>query len=293
MNENESSLDSRPANSNQHLKSKACYWICTSPRDSWKPCLPSNACYCKGQLECGESGYEHWQFIVYFKSQQRFGSVRKTLGNSVHIEPTRSTAAELYVWKTETAIPGTQFEFGTKSIKRNSSADWDRIREIAQSGLIDAHEIPSDIFIRSYHSLRAISKDFAKPSFRDEQLVTVFWGKSGTGKSHRAFEECGDDFYIKSPLTKWWDGYRGESNIVIDEFRGIVDISHLLKWLDKYPCMVECKGSQLPLKSKKWWITSNLDPREWYPLLDIETRDALLRRLNHIVHFDLPFQNKN
>lgn len=275
--------------SNKHCKSKACYWICTSPRSEWEPCLPDNACYCKGQLEIGEGGYEHWQFIVYYKSQQRFGSIRKTLGKSVHIEPTRSTAAENYVWKSETAVAGTQFEFGTKSIKRQSATDWDRIREIAQGGLGDAAEIPSDIFIRCYGSLRNISKDFATPTFRGEQSVSVYWGTSGTGKSHRAFEECGESFYLKSPLTKWWDGYRGEENIIIDEFRGVVDISHVLKWLDKYPCLVEVKGSQVPLKSKKWWITSNLSPDEWYPNLDTETKNALTRRLSSIEHFNTKF----
>lgn len=72
--------------------------------------------------------------------------------------------------------------------------------------------------------------------------------------------------------------------MVIDEFRGVISIAHILRWLDRYPVRVEGKGTTYPLRATKFWITSNVDPRNWYPELDDETRDALLRRLN-IIHF--------
>jgi len=286
---NESSSTPTPVNTTNKSNWKACYWICTSPAADFKPHLPANAAYIKGQREIGESGYDHWQFIVYFKQQQRLGAIKKTLGDTVHAEPTRSDAAEAYVWKDDTAVDGTRFEFGTKSIKRNKASDWDNIRRIAEQGLLESSDIPSDIYVRCYHSLRSIAKDHAVPAFRGKQLVHVYWGKSGAGKSYRAFLECGDKFYLKSPTTKWWDGYRGQENIVIDEFRGVVDISHVLKWLDETPCSVEIKGSQVPLMSKKWWITSNIGPSEWYPNLDHETKCALMRRISCVEYFDKEF----
>jgi len=112
-----------------------------------------------------------------------------------------------------------------------------------------------------------------------ERICMVFWGKTGTGKSRRAWEEAGMDAYCKDPRTKFWDGYQDEENVVIDEFRGGIDISHLLRWLDRYPVRVEIKGSSKPLKAKKIWITSNLSPLMWYPLIDEETLAALMRRL--------------
>lgn len=68
--------------------------------------------------------------------------------------------------------------------------------------------------------------------------------------------------------------------MVIDEFRGGIDIAHLLRWLDRYPVIVEVKGSSVVLKAKKIWITSNLNPEQWYEGLDQATTQALLRRLN-------------
>lgn len=89
--------------------------------------------------------------------------------------------------------------------------------------------------------------------------------------------------YIKNPRTKWWDGYQGEANVIIDEFRGSIDVSYLLRWLDRYPCSVEKKGGSLPLRATNFWITSNLDPMMWFLDIDEQTRLAFMRRLTNII----------
>lgn len=114
----------------------------------------------------------------------------------------------------------------------------------------------------------------------------MFWGRTGTGKSKRAWEEAGVQAYAKDPRTKWWCGYKGEQNVIIDEFRGTLDIAHFLRWTDRYPVRVESKGSSRPLAAENIWITSNLDPRFWYPDLDAETQAAFLRRLTNITFFE-------
>lgn len=116
----------------------------------------------------------------------------------------------------------------------------------------------------------------------EEKSTNVYWGKTGTGKSRRAWDEATFDAYPKVPTNVWWCGYRGQCNVVIDEFRGQIGISHMLQWLDRYPCIVQVKGSSVSLQAKKIWITSNLHPRDWYPGTDEATIDALMRRLNII-----------
>lgn len=187
----------------------------------------------------------------------------------------KSIAAEQYVWKEESRV-GEQFELGTKSIKRNSSEDWELVRQYAVEGTLDL--IPADIFVRYYGNLRNIMADHAKP-VACERIVTVYWGKTGVGKSRRAWEEAGMEAYAKDPRSKFWYGYRGEKKVIIDEFRGGIDVAHLLRWLDRYPVSVELKGSSRPLQATHIWITSNLPPGKWYPELDRETDQALLRRL--------------
>lgn len=220
-----------------------------------------------------------------FTNPTRLAAVKRVFGPTCHAEPTRSSAAEHYVWKDDTAIPDTRFELGSKAIRRASSTDWERVRELAENG--DFRGIPADVAIRYYGNLRRLHADAIRPT-RVERTVSVFWGDTGTGKSRRAWEEAGDSAYPKDPRTKFWDGYRGQEHVVIDEFRGGIDICHLLRWLDRYPVCVEVKGSSTVFHATRIWITSNIRPDEWYPGLDLETLKALKRRLTEVIHFIAP-----
>lgn len=154
--------------------------------------------------------------------------------------------------------------------------DWDQIRDLAIQGSLD--QVPPDIYVRYYNNLTRISADHAQPVAM-VRTTTVFWGPTGSGKSRRAWELAGESAYSKDPRTKFWCGYKGQECVIIDEFRGGIDISHLLRWLDRYPVRVERKGSSAPLLAKTFYITSNLSPNCWYPDLDPETKAALNRRL--------------
>lgn len=264
------------------------YWLGTCYCEN-APELAGELVWIKGQREkCPTTDRLHWQLLIGLCKPQRLSRVKQLLCRC-HWEPSRSDAAERYVWKEDTRVPDTQFELGQRAVRRNNSNDWESILQSAKSGNFDA--IPPDIYIRFkiingsyYRSLTCISADHAEP-IAIERTVFVFWGRTGTGKSKRAWEEAGVQAYSKDPRTKWWDGYKGEKSVVIDEFRGTVDISHVLRWLDRYPVRVECKGSSRPLLAETVWITSNLDPRSWYPDLDAASVDALLRRLTNIIEF--------
>lgn len=260
------------------------YFLLTIPQHEFLPYLPTNISYIKGQLESGNNtNYLHWQLLVHTSKKSTVTKLKSIFGQSAHIEPTRSEAAEQYVWKEDTAINGTRFELGKKSIKRNNQADWEQVRDLAREGRLD--ELPGDIYVRHYSNLKRIACDHMQ-AVAVERTVNVYWGRTGAGKSRRAWNEATLDAYPKDPRSKFWDGYRGQEHVVIDEFRGGIDISHMLRWLDRYPVVVEVKGSSVVLKATHIWITSNIHPREWYPTLDQETLNALLRRLQ-ITHFDM------
>jgi len=258
------------------------YWFGTIPYDLWifpNP-LPSSVAYVKGQVEAGtERGYLHVQLVVIFKSTQRLSAVRKLFPGNWELS--RSVAANAYVFKENTRVPDSQFELGALPIKRNSAKDWEAIRQSAKEGKLE--DIPADVYIRAYNQLRRIANDHA-PCVSIIRQGFCYWGKTGTGKSRRAWDEATLQAYCKDPRNKWWDGYQGEENVIIDEFRGDIGVSHILRWLDRYPVRVEVKGGSVPLKAARIWFTSNVDPRNWYPDLDEETKNALLRRLN-ITHF--------
>ncbi|AEL87784.1 putative replication-associated protein [Sakkuthvirus batchis] len=263
---------------------QARYWLLTIPYEHFTPYLPPNCAYIKGQLEQGSNtSYLHWQLVVYFSQKKSLNYVKLIFGDGIHCEPSKSKAAEEYVWKEDTSIPGTQFELGKNSIKRDSTKDWDLIVKHAREG--DFASIPGDVLVRCYGNLKKIRVDSLQPESIVREIY-VYYGRTGAGKSRRAWEEATLSAYPKDPNTKFWDGYAGQECVVIDEFRGAISISHLLRWLDRYPVIVEIKGSSCVFKAKKIWITSNLSPDDWYPDLDAETKSALRRRFTEVVHFN-------
>lgn len=261
---------------------QARYFLLTIPHQDFTPYLPPGVQYIKGQLERGASGYLHWQIMISFPKKATCAVVKRLFGDSCHVEISRSSAANEYVWKEDSRV-GHQFELGHLAVKRNSSTDWDVVRAAAEAG--DFKSIPSDIYIRCYSNLKKIHVDSLQP-IGEEKEVFVFWGRTGSGKSKRAWEEASFSAFPKDPCTKWWCGYSGHENVVIDEFRGQIGISHILRWLDRYPTVVETKGAATVFRAKRIWITSNLSPDDWYPDLDDETKAALRRRFTQVIHFN-------
>lgn len=258
------------------------YWLATLPHHAFTPWLAPEVQWVRGQLEIGsENGFLHWQVLFCFTTKKTLHYCREKFG-PYHFEFARSTAAAEYVWKEDTRVQGTQFELGRRPHRMNSKPDWDIIWNAATAG--DLLVIPANVRLRSYAAIRSIQSDYAVPSAMERQCF-VYWGATGTGKSRRAWERAGINAYPKDPRTKWWDGYRSHEVVVMDEFRGCIDIAHLLRWLDRYPVLVEVKGSSVVLNAKVFYITSNLHPCDWYPGLDPETLSALLRRIN-ITHFN-------
>lgn len=256
----------------------------TIPIHEFMPWLPPGVSYIRGQAEEGTGGFRHWQVLVIFSRDVRLRTVRETFG-SFHAELSRSKCADEYVWKEDTSISNTRFELGKKPQRRNSKRDWDQVWDCAIKG--EFTSIDRSVLVCHYNSIKRIHQDHLRPVGM-ERVIYVYWGDTGAGKSRRAWDEAGDCAYPKDPNTKFWCGYQGQENVVCDEYRGNISISNLLRWFDRYPCIVEVKGSATVLVAKKIWITSNLHPNDWYPDLDQATKDALLRRLT-ITHFSMPF----
>lgn len=261
------------------------YWLATisCAHLSTQPELVDPLCYIKGQKEIGEGGFEHWQVLAVTKKKCTLRQVKNALHSTAHVELSRSEAANDYVWKEDTRVAGTQFESGALPLSRARKTDWDAIVRSAKAGALD--DIPGDILVRNYGALKRIRVDNMVPIARNEVVVNVYYGPTGTGKTRRAHDEiAGREYFDKNPLTKWWDGYRGQKLCLIDEFAGRVDIINLLRWLDRYPCTVEVKGFSVPLEATEFWITSNLSPEEWYPDASAQHKLALRRRLTNVVH---------
>lgn len=190
----------------------------TEPAAFW---TSKRVVYSKGQLElCPTTERLHWQFTVCFDKKVRPSTVKTLLGNQCHNELTNSEETLNYVWKDETS-QGRRWEWGTLPFKRNRSADWEQVWDLAKKGKFE--DIPANIRVNSYNSLKKIAMDNMKPE-GIEKDVKVYWGPTGVGKSRKAWDEAGWDAYPKAPTTKFWDGYQGQENVVMDEFFGQIEV---------------------------------------------------------------------
>lgn len=110
--------------------------------------------------------------------------------------------------------------------------------------------------------------------------VRVYYGRPDSGKSRRAHEEAGRDVYrwIQGNGL-WFDGYVGQSGIILDDFSGGAPYQWLLNFLDRYPMMLPVKNSFVPMVAKTVWITSNVHPNQWYEYDNKKPYTALERRI--------------
>lgn len=68
-------------------------------------------------------------------------------------------------------------------------------------------DIPADVYIRSYHTLKAIAKDHMVVKPRTTPRVCEwYYGPSGIGKSRKANADHPTAY--KKMCNKWWDGYQ-------------------------------------------------------------------------------------
>lgn len=117
-----------------------------------------------------------------------------------------------------------------------------------------------------------------------KSLVIVYWGNTGLGKTRSVIENA-TDLWIY-PGSGWFDGYDGHAQALFDDFSGgEFKINYLLKLLDRYPMQVPIKGNFANWAPHEIYLTSNINPRHWFPNAHPEHVEALFRRLDFIYKF--------
>eukprot|EP00481_Brizalina_sp_1-RS-2013_P002279 TRINITY_DN5_c0_g1_i11.p1 TRINITY_DN5_c0_g1~~TRINITY_DN5_c0_g1_i11.p1 ORF type:complete len:150 (-),score=19.88 TRINITY_DN5_c0_g1_i11:574-1023(-) len=136
----------------------------------------------------------------------------------------------------------------------------------------------------SFQSIRMaeIKFKYFEPQRSWKTQVYWFYGKSGLGKTKKAVEMC-EDPYMCLENNKWWEGYDGHDDVIIDDYRrDFCKFRVLLQLLDRYPVRVECKGGSRQFRAKRLFITSPKSPKDTWEGRTDEDLYQLTRRIDII-----------
>lgn len=234
--------------------------------DALNPELWPHMRYCIFQLELSETGRPHYQGYVEFGQPKRLGALQKMDGlEGAHFEQRKGTRdqARNYCRKLETRISEPEV-YGDWLAGVTDKIDHFAMKELIKEGKSDKeiYEDHPHFYIRYHQVLPKVRMMYAAPR-ENKTHVTLIYGSPGCGKTHYA-NNLVPNAYWKQPHTKWWDGYSGNQDIVIDDFKGWLAYTHMLRIMDKYPLMVEVKGSNLNFNPPKLVITCSTLPWTWY-----------------------------
>lgn len=255
----------------------------------------------KFQIERGKNTeYEHYQLFMYWKSKKSGSSVM-TIFPGVHIEPSIKIEDSIkYVGKEDTRVAGPYvygiadqiagMAEGAEMVKRSMN---DSALEMIKKGwryddfIMDpqwrtwalSHKkaiIDMDIaYAKQYYSthVRPVSVDYV-------------YGPTGTMKTMSVLQMYGGENVFIADLSSSFpfDGYDGESVLLLDDYRSDFKFSYLLRVLQGQPFRVNVKGASTWARWTKVIITSNLSLQEQYPNIE-ERKDPMYRRFEHGIVF--------
>lgn len=237
--------------------------------------------------EVGDSGTPHLQGYVIFDKRISASTAKNLISTRAHVEKKKGTPEQAANYCKK---DGEFKEFGSRATKQGRRSDLDELYDCVANGATK-EEIRTQFkgtYVRYKRSIDTIITEInEKPRDRtNAPVVRVYWGLTGTGKTKSVFDEHDEESIYMHPGDRWFDGYNQHEVALFDDFDGgYFKLSYFLKLLDRYPMRVPVKGGFVQWAPKFIYITSNKEPKNWYPNAYEEHQNALMRRLTEIKWF--------
>lgn len=237
------------------------------------------------------TGTPHLQCAIVVPSPTSIRALSKLLPRAA-IRVMEGTPEQSKVYCSKSALGGGEdpYERGVCPISNiakgaKEKRRWDDAFSAVQENRLD--DVPKDILCTKLKSVeyavQRVKQTKTDLSPLTEWLHEWRYGVTGTGKSETARSE-NPGAYIKDPTKEWWDGYAGESTVIIDDFDKyqVKQGGDMKRWLDKYAFKAPVKGGYLDIRPKKVVVTSNYHPSEIWT--DEQTLGPILRRVKIVHH---------
>jgi len=246
----------------------------------------------QGYEKCPTTGREHYQSFIYFENDKSFSKMKKLIPDT-HIQPrsknsTNKQASDYcrYDDYPKNTIENTEiWEIGILP-QQGKRTDIEEIKDVVKTTNSMRKVIEVATNLQQIKMAEYLLK-YSEKSRDYQPTVLWYYGTTGTGKSkaaHAKFE--GTDYYRKTELSgKWWEGYDGQENIIIDDItETTIPYKQLLDITDRYATRVECKNGSRQFMGRTIIITTIKSPQEMYYEFP-NGGDELLRRITTITEF--------
>lgn len=241
--------------------------------------------------KCPTNGRDHLDGYYEYPTQRKVSTERKKFAKAFgpgfgDLEVARGCAGENMDYSEK---EGRYFhKEGTPGGGQGTRTDLINTCEAVKQGtstvedIVDTDPMTYHQYGRTLHKLEDI---YLRKKFRN-WMTTCQWihGPTETGKSARAFEGFNPDTHYvwKTNDNGWQDGYIGQEQIIINDFRGEIPYNELLQMIDRYPHYVKRRSREpAPFLAKHIVITSSLHPEAVYRRrLAEDSIEQLLRRID-------------
>lgn len=214
---------------------------------------------------CPTTGRKHWQGCAHSTKQHRITGWKTVLGagDTVHIEAQRGTTEQTrqYCAKGD----GDEHEFGTPNTQGSQSLSIQ-----TRHGILDGSICVRDVIqdVESGHTLSFLERlqNYATIPIIEKKVIWL-WGPTESGKTRKAIELAGADFWLSESMGQInrWNKYIGQKVIILDELRPEqLPWSYLLRLLDRYPMHLNVKYGTMPLRAHTIIITTNMSPTDFW-----------------------------
>lgn len=229
----------------------------------------------------------HWQGHIEMQRPITTSAARG-LANW-HIERARNiTASIAYAQKEDTRLePPISFGLPSTQGERHDLLQFrDAIKQGQGMIQIMADDNLAKSMIKYHRFFESYRNELQREQLRALQIVptvTWIWGEPGVGKTRHVHQHAVGHIYTADMLP-WFDGYRNQPNILLDDFRSdSYPFEKLLRLLDRYPLLLPVKGSSIMRNSTHIWITTTNPPENTYTWSS-ENMQQLTRRITNIIN---------
>lgn len=227
------------------------------------------------------TGTPHLQGAVYYKHPKTMGGVCKALGGRATLHVMAGTPQQN---KDYCSKSGDWEEFGAMPAGQGARKDLAWVRERRDDGA-SMEEIIEEVENMQQVQYAKTLFGQAKQKQRDQPEIIWIWGPAGCGKTRKAWEYSGyEDTWANAGTLQWFDGYRGETTAIFDDFEvNQCDLKWFLRLTDRHPLRVPVKGGFVPWTPKRIVITALEKPEEMYHLLTEGQLYQVTRRLTSCI----------